>query len=370
MGFSIVKGEEVKAYTGCDYVVRLPSNRRNTKIKILQITDTQIIDASQRRTPECLRTDEITAWAPNNFDAQCGNHVRSLVAQTRPDLIIITGDIIYGSFDDKGTTLDWFCNLMDSFKIPWAPTFGNHDNESEIGVSAQCKRLSVSKYCLFSRGNVSGNSNYSVGIAIDDELIRVSHMVDSNGCRAGKDTSLIKERGIYPDQLDLIRKNTKLIRESQKKEIPAFMAFHIPIEEFKIAESKKGYLTAEREFYVIGVDVPALDSDFGFKQENYIPITTNGGYVNFLHENYINGVFVGHVHNNSTVIDYEGIKWVFGLKTGQYDYHIPGQLGGTLITLEGEAFSVAHVPALVRLAPMPGGASMFRDFFASNEIIS
>ena len=68
MGFSIVKGEEAKAYLGCDYVVRLASDRKNTKIKILQITDTQIIDASQRRTPDRLRKDEIIAWAPNCFD--------------------------------------------------------------------------------------------------------------------------------------------------------------------------------------------------------------------------------------------------------------------------------------------------------------
>ena len=39
------------------------------------------------------------------------------------------------------------------------------------------------------------------------------------------------------------------------------------------------------------------------------------------------GIFVGHHHSNSTRILYEGIRWVYGMKTGQYDYHIPGQIG-------------------------------------------
>ena len=101
--------------------------------------------------------------------------------------------------------------------------------------------------------------------------------------------------------------------------------------------------------------------------EKYSSIDMGDGFIDFLRENRIDGVFAGHVHNACTCIDYENIKWVFGLKTGQYDYHIPGQLGGTLITLNGDAFSVAHIPALVHMAPMPGKAGMFNGFFASEE---
>lgn len=144
------------------------------------------------------------------------------------------------------------------------------------------------------------------------------------------------------------------------------MAFHIPISCFRSAEIAKKYQTDEQNFYSIGVDVPALDDDFGFKLENYKPIEMDNEFINFLHSQSIDGVFVGHVHNNCTCITYENVKWVFGLKTGQYDYHIPGQLGGTLITLENEGFSVAHVPALVHYAPMPRKAKMFNDFFTND----
>lgn len=367
MGYEIVRGGDASEFAGCDFVVKLAEERRGTKIKILQLTDTQVIDASQRRTADRLRADEIAAWDAKNFDAQCGDHIRSLVAQARPDLIIITGDVVYGSFDDSGSTLLWFCRLMDSFKIPWAPVFGNHDNESKKGVLWQCERLEESEYCLFRRGSVSGNGNYTVGIAIGSDLIRVVHLVDSNGCSASEDPAVIKEKGIYADQLTLIASNTAKLRAAQEKAIPAFMAFHIPVSCFRAAELAKGYQSEEHEFYTLGASVPARDGDFGFKLEKYRPIEVDdSAFIDFLHSQGIDGVFVGHVHNACTCIDYENVKWVFGLKTGQYDYHVPGQLGGTLISLEDKSFSVAHLPSLVHYAPMPGQADFFKGFFAEN----
>ena len=319
------------------------------QFRILQITDMQVIDASQRRTPDRLRIDEQKAWPPSQFDALCGNQIRSLVAQTRPHLIITTGDNVYGSFDDNGTVLEWFCRLMDSFGIPWAPVFGNHDNESKKGIDWQCEQLEKSKFCLFKRGNVTGNSNYSVGIAEGDRLIRILHMADSNGC--------LLKKGLYPDQLALIRE-----RSRRHPGVPGLMAFHIPVQEFLDAEQTKGY----GEQYTIGADVPAKDGDFGFKLEEVRPIRTES-FIPFLKECSIDGVFVGHCHSVCTHITYEGIRWVYGLKTGQYDYHVLGNLGGTLITLEDDSFAVRHVPALASYAPFPGRALMFRNTFAGEE---
>ncbi len=95
-----------------------------------------------------------------NADAECYGHIRSLVAQTNPDLIFITGDVVYGEFDDSGRSLEQFCAFMNGLCIPWAPVFGNHDNESARGVAWQCDLLESGEYCLFRRGNVTGNGNY------------------------------------------------------------------------------------------------------------------------------------------------------------------------------------------------------------------
>ena len=354
-------------FFGCDFVVQLGEARKNTPIKLLQITDTQIIDSTQRRTPDRLRPDEISAWLPENFDAQCGNHIRSLVAQTRPDLIFITGDLVYGSFDDNGTALEYYCKLMDSLATPWAPVWGNHDNESARGIVWQCEQLQKSKYCLFKRGNVSGNSNYTVGIATGDRLVRVLHLLDSNGCRRGNEGEVIKQRGLYHDQLEMVDYNTRLISLSQGRSVPAFMAFHYPVDCFETAEIAKGYKTESRPLYVLGVDVEAKDGDFGFSLEVYDQISTDGGFIDFIKAQNVDGVFVGHVHKNTTSINYENVRWTFGMKTGQYDYHVAGSVGGTLVVLVDNNFSVSHVPSLVPYAPMPGKAKMFDDFFTKEE---
>ncbi len=339
-------------FGGCDAVVRLDAARKNTPVRLLQLTDMQFIDASQMRTPDRLRRDEVLAWAPDQFMAMCGNQIKSLVAQTKPDLIFITGDIVYGEFDDSGRSFDWFCDFVDSFGVPWAPVFGNHDNETARGVDWQCHEFEKHAHCLFARGNVSGNGNYTIGIAVGDKLVRVLHMVDSHGCLRGA--------GICPDQLDLIADNTAAIRAAHG-DVPAFMAFHIPTDCFVQAEKAKGYITDAHVDYVIGVDVPAKDGDFGACYERYGAIKTDRDFMAFLHANHIDGVFVGHCHRINTCITYEDVKLVFGLKTGQYDYHQAGSLGGTLITLGGDDFAVQHVPALVPFAPMPGGAPFLQD---------
>lgn len=365
----MVKGQNIrKLENGCDVTVCLEEKRKQTKIKLLQLTDIQFIDSLQRRTPDRLRKDEIIAWMPDKFDVLCGNQIRSLVTQTEPDLIFITGDIVYGSFDDNGTMLIRFCKFMDSLQIPWAPVFGNHDNESAKGVRWQCEQFAESEYCLFERGTVSGNGNYTVGISVGDELVRVLHLADSNGCSASDDPDVIRQAGLYADQLEQICEKTRGIWQKCGRQIPAFLGFHIPTQEFSDAEQYCGYKNETRELYTIGVDVPARNGDFGFKLERYGNlIRTETDFMNFLKECRIEAVFTGHYHQISTVITYEGVKWVYGLKTGQYDYHVPGQLGGTLVELDGAAFCVRHVPSLVSFAPFPGGAKIFQDFFVQKS---
>ena len=357
----ILKNNENTVFDGCDFVVKVDKPR---KIRILQLTDMQVIDGTQLRRPDRIRPDEIAAWLPENFDSMCGDHIRSLVTQTNPDLIIITGDIIYGSFDDSGRTFDWFCGLMDSFAVPWAPVFGNHDNESKMGVAWQCNRFETSEYCLFKRGSVSGNGNYTVGLAVGDKLERVLYMLDSNGCSAATDESVVKYRGLYDDQIELVRSCNAKIKAAQGRCVDSFMAFHIPVSCFLDAEREKGYTTDERIFYNLGIDMPAKDGDFGCKHENTGKcIIVGEEFYELLNECNTNGVFVGHDHQVNTCISYRGVKWVFGLKTGQYDYHNPSQTGGTLITLDGKDVDICHIPSLALYGAYPAYAPMFKGFF-------
>ena len=134
-----------------------------------------------------------------------------------------------------------------------------------------------------------------------------------------------------------------------------------------MAERAKGYLDGEGDGYVIGVDVPARDGDFGFSCKAYGVVPTPDGFPDFLRAQGVDAVFVGHVHTCCFSITHGGIAWTFGLKTGQYDYHLPYSLGGTLITVLGGELEIRHVPALVRCEQFPGGASFFRGLLTYGE---
>ena len=364
----IIKTNIPQKFDGCDRVVVLDDSRANTSIKLLQITDMQFIDSSQLRAPDRLRIDEINAWKRENFDVECADHIKSLIAQTKPDLIFITGDIVYGQFDDNGTSFKWFCSFMDSFKIPWAPVYGNHDNETKMGVAWQNAQFENSEYCLFKTGNVSGNGNYTVGIAVGDKLQRVLYMTDSNGCHDTNDENVVRIPGIYPDQMQYFADCKVKIAKQVGREVPAFMAFHIPTTDFLDGYRAKGYLKEPDDFFNIAVDVEQKDDDFGFKYEKSMCIPVEG-FLDFVKSNNVDGVFVGHEHSICTCVSYEGIKWVFGLKTGQYDFHVVGSTGGTLVTLRGDAFEVVHVPSLVKAGPYPGLSRIFEGYFANHDKI-
>lgn len=336
----------------CDFCVNIRTDR---PVRLLQLSDMQLIDASQQRYPKRLNPNEIRDWCPENVDILCLDHIRSLVAQTDPDLIFITGDVIYGEFDDSGRSLDLFCDFMDSLEIPWAPVFGNHDNESFLGTARQCERFTESRYCLFSRGNVSGNGNYSVLILHNDVPVRVLYMLDSHGCGGAHDPCDRIPPSIHETQVAWLADTATRICSACGHLVPAFAAFHIPCREFHLAMEEKGYLS-DSPFFVLGVDVQAKDGDFGCCHEHFGACATPNDFYDTLISSGVNGVFAGHNHMINTSILFKGIRWTFGLKTGQYDYHAPGQLGGTLITLDSSGpcgHRITHVPALVMYGPFP-----------------
>lgn len=331
----ITRGARVKM----DFKINV---NHNGSIKILQLTDIQIIDANQQRYEGRLKPDKIEKWIPEKNEENIYSHIRYLIRETDPDLIIITGDIIYGEFDDSGRTQLEFIDFMESFKIPWAPVYGNHDNETYKGIEWQCEQYLNAKHCMFERGNVSGNGNYSVGIYQDNDLKKVLYMMDSNGCGQWN-----VEPGFRHDQLAWLRRQAGEIRKNIP-EVTAFAAFHIPTMDFYDALIAAGYQenydALEDDFhkYEIGKDVPAKNGDFGKKWEGIKHVYNRSLHFLFK-ECGIDGVFAGHLHKNNFSVLHDGIRYTFGLKTGLFDYLDEEALGGTLITVQKDCFTVKHI---------------------------
>ena len=222
------KGKEKKVMEKVDFIVEVEEGREPI---VLQLADPQIIDAGQQRTPERLSPVEQQFWYTDQVEEQCYNYLEDVITKTHPDLILIVGDIIYGEFDDSGSAMKSFVKFMDGFDIPWAPVFGNHDNESKKGVDWQCEQFVNAKNCLFKQRELTGNGNYTVGISQGGKLKRVFFMMDSNGCQNISKESLanghtVPSIGFGTDQITWYTEVAEEIKELSPETKYTF-AFHI-----------------------------------------------------------------------------------------------------------------------------------------------
>ena len=338
-----------------DFTLEIPEKR---EIRILQITDMQPVDPGQKRYPERIKNSE-PLTEEKLYDA-IYRFIEDGVKRFSPDLIIATGDLVYGEFDDSGRMLQSLIRYMESLHLPWEPVFGNHDNESKKGVSWQCRQLEDAPQCLFRRGDLTGNGNYTVGITRGGELLRVLYMLDSNGCRGAYRYSFFPgyphfnegekvrtDKGFGDDQVDWIRESGAAINRGAGKIVPKFFCFHFAEEMIDQAAQKKGYQTSaekNRELYDLDRDNIALDGDFGKKGQDFSSFSSPAFREALQKAGGADGIFIGHDHVNSVSILCEnGIRMTYGLKTGIHDFH--DVLGTTAITVseDGRRFRVEHL---------------------------
>lgn len=314
-----------------DFVVEVEEGR---DIKVLQLTDIEIIDSSQGRTGDRLVGVQYAIWQPQNMEKVGFQYIRQAIERAEPDFIIITGDLIYGEFDDAGTSMEALIEFMDSFKIPWSPVFGDLERESKKGADWQCEKLENSKYCRFKKGDTDGEGNYSVGIKQGDELVRVFYMMDGNG-------AISEERMEW-----LYNKMSDVDKENQGKTVPASLCYHHPTIEAVMAGTK--YITKKFP-YTINENVRGDEGDFGSQNAEFggasVPGVHDLSFVELLQKFHVDSVFMGHCHKVNTSITYEGIRWTFGLKSSAYEMYDEKLLGGTQITLHGNELSVEHLYA-------------------------
>jgi len=302
-----------------DFVVEVESGR---DIVVLQLSDPQMIDSSQMRSPDRLDPGLAAYWGPDQKENRCFKYIRETVEATKPDLIIVTGDITYGEFDDDGSGLTSFIEFMEGFNIPWAPVLGNHEGESAMGTTWQSNQFMDAKNCLFRQRTLSGNGNYTVGIVQDNQLKRVFFMMDSNGCSFASSASLssghtVVGKGFEGDQIEWYTERITEIKQ-ECPEVKLSFAFHIQIHAFVSAFATYGYTSASKD--AIDLDEVGKEGDFGII--NYYPGSpwdTNMKVFRSFKNLGVDSVFIGHEHANSASIVFEGIRLQFGQKSSTYD---------------------------------------------------
>ena len=306
-----------------DFIVDVPAGRDPV---VLQLTDTQIIDSSQMRTHDRLSGKAYYYWATENMEARCFKYLRETIEAAKPDLILLTGDNVYGEFDDKGTTLKTLINFMESFGIPWAPVMGNHDTETKLGVDWQCEQYENAEHCLFKQRELNGNGNYSVGIRQNGKITRVFIMLDTGSDTASAETygnghtkSMV---GIAQDQIDWYTKAVGRIRQ-EHPDFKLSFVFHIPMDVFRQPAVEYGMneKTGKKALSHILIDEhpDRKATDFGIINFNISGWDSSWEVWNGMKELGVDSIFCGHWHAVSASMVYQGVRLQFGQKSSTYD---------------------------------------------------
>lgn len=320
---------------GADFELSLPSCR---PAHILQVTDTQIIDSSQCRYVERLSVREKALWAPENVYERMTKYLDGAVRAAKPDLIVHTGDFVYGEFDDSGRMLDLHISIMEKYNVPWTLALGNHERETMLGTEELCRRLEKAPNCLFKgekgfRGApLEGNGNFSILLQRGGTPAAILYILDSGVGDAALPC------GIHETQRAWMR-----AVHANYPALPAFAFFHIgPLASLKAAQR---HGISFENF----VPIELSGDEFGYWGSKIYErhfIDGDGSLMELFEEIGVAGAFCGHFHTLSTSLKCGGVRLTYGLKTGEYDSHLPGRLGGTLLCFpaEGkEGFSVRHI---------------------------
>ncbi|MGM9874233.1 MAG: metallophosphoesterase [Bacilli bacterium] len=255
--------------------------------------------------------------------------------EAKPDLIVLNGDTF---MDVNSDIVSKFFSFIDSFNIPFAYTYGNHDLQGLYGnkyidkVVKKCRNSVL----LNPSDNVYGNANYVINLKENGDTKWQVYVLDSNTYYGlGYDV-------IHDDQIEWYKKQIRYannlsddVNKSDVDLIPSIAYFHIPLEEFQEAWEE------------VGMSVSGTDRDSYWRMEESSGVAS-GYRSNLLFETMnafrsTRGIVCGHDHINFSDFHYiKGentdfpIRLIYGLKSSKGIYHDPFLMGGTFITLKDD----------------------------------
>jgi 3',5'-cyclic AMP phosphodiesterase CpdA len=277
-----------------------PSIIKDSDFKILQLTDLHI---------HGLDSDSLNALTVSEL----------LITATSPDLIIMTGDSVCQEYN--ADSADLLVAFLETFEVPYTMTLGNHDGEGASDDDDIARIYAAGPHSLFDRGpgSIHGFCNSAVHLVNSaGRLVYDLITVDTGRVRTMADGSEEYDY-VYPDQSSwyewFIRGENQTVGDWK-----AALFYHIPLRE--INDVQADY---ER------VDPAAAAEAF---REASGPSKENSGFWQTVREAGVTThMFFGHNHRNLVNYTWEGVTWVFGLKTGTSYYHDADRIGGTLITI-------------------------------------
>ncbi|KAH0650011.1 hypothetical protein KY284_029923 [Solanum tuberosum] len=301
--------------------------RSDGTFKILQVADMHYGNGMVTRCRDVLESEF-------NYcsDLNTTHFLRKMIHIEKPDLIVFTGDNIFGSSatDAAESLFEVFAPAIES-GIPWAAILGNHDQESSMTREELMSFISLMDYSLSQTfpmdpmkqqpmTNIDGFGNYNLevqgapGSYLSNSSILNLYFLDS-GDRAIVD-GVRTYNWIRESQLSWLRGLSKRFQgqwklTDQSVEIhplsvmhPALAFFHIPIPEIRQGPIKN----------IVGT----------YREYVACSLVNSGVLKTFISMGDVKAFFIGHDHNNDYCGNLEGMWFCYGGGFGYHGYGVAG----------------------------------------------
>lgn len=308
--------------------VFLQNNDDNQQFKILFLTDLHI------------SASITTFWQ----DKMLVDAVKKIVTANKPDLILLGGDFIYASIDrlvvNSKNSVKAIASMFEKFEIPWAPIFGNHENDRYATWTKQqiANYFESLQFCLFQSGpaNIMGIGNYVIKLLSQSgTLVQGLFMMDTHAYLA-------------PAIYDFVRANQVEWYEQQVEKLatryghlPTTQVFlHIPLLDFAIAW----------DLYSKGSNQVQYHFGDKHKIEPFSPSPIRGKlFDKIVQLGSTKAVYAGHDHYHNFSLTYKGIRLTYNMSMDHNAYYgiaaKTKQRGGTIINVQtNRDFQIFQAP--------------------------
>lgn len=223
--------------------------------------------------------------------------VREMVQTEKPDLVVVTGDIIYSAPADS--TLSVVLKTFAKLGVPFCMTFGNHDYDFKTPAVALYNQMQKTPNCVMPvlQGK---NTDYSLPILSSNgkRTAAVLYCIDTHNKPAIG--GIGGYQWISHNQITWYRQRSTVYKQKNGgRPVPSLAFLHIPLPEFN-------YATANTQCPMYGSRL----------EKAYSPSLNSGMFASIKEMGDIMGVFCGHDHDNDYAVSYFNVLLAHGRFSG------------------------------------------------------
>ncbi len=251
----------------------------------------------------------------NPASQQAAECIKEVVKSERPDLIVVTGDIVYSQ--PGKVALQTVLDIFRDTKTPFCMLFGNHDPGEGTPLDTLYNMMQAAPYSVQPHRE-SALFDYTLPVKSEDgsKTEAVIYGMDTHDYSKIKGTGTYQE--FFPEQVNWYRKTSAdYTLENGGKPLPAVAFMHYPLPEYNYAMTN-----------------PEIIMN-GTRMETGCSSDLNSGMFDAMKQcGDIMGVFCGHDHDNDCSMMYYGILLAYGRFSGGNTEYNHLRNGGRVIVLK------------------------------------